>query len=83
MQVEHNGNSFSINIINPVHYASYVEYGHRQTPGRFAPALGKRLKKSFVEGQYMLKISENELRGQAPAIVQKKIEKYLKGAFDG
>lgn len=83
VQVKHSGNSFFINIINPVHYASYVEYGHRQTPGRFVPALGKRLKKSFVEGQYMLKISENELRDQAPALIQKKIEKYLKGAFDG
>ena len=25
-------------------YASYVEYGHRQEPGRYVPALGKRLK---------------------------------------
>ena len=31
-----------------------VEYGHRQTPGRYVPAIGKRLKKDFVPGKKML-----------------------------
>lgn len=81
LQVEKSSGSYVVTIINPVKYASYVEYGHRQEPGRFVPALGKRLKKSFVPGQYMLTISEKELETQAPAILQKRIIDFLKGAF--
>lgn len=33
-----------------VYYAPYVEHGHRQTPGRFVPAIGKRLVRDFVPG---------------------------------
>ena len=36
-------------------YAPHVEYGHRQTPGRFVPAIGKRLKASYVPGQHFLR----------------------------
>lgn len=36
-------------------YAPHVEFGHRQEPGRYVPAIGKRLKASYVEGQYFLK----------------------------
>lgn len=35
-------------------YAPHVEYGHRQTPGRYVPAIGKRLKASYVPGQHYL-----------------------------
>ena len=45
LSVEKSGNYYIIRVINPVRYASYVEFGHRQTPGRFVPAIGKRLKK--------------------------------------
>lgn len=38
-----------------VYYAVFVEKGHRQQPGRFVPAIGKRLKKSFVAGRPFLK----------------------------
>lgn len=75
------GSKYRIVIINPVKYASYVEYGHRQEPGRFVPALGKRLKASFVEGQYMLTISEKELQEQAPAILHRKLRRFLREAF--
>lgn len=36
-------------------YAPHVEYGHRQTPGRYVPAIGKRLKASYVPGQHFFK----------------------------
>lgn len=36
-------------------YAPHVEFGHRQEPGRYVPAIGKQLKASYVEGQYFLK----------------------------
>ena len=31
-----------------VKYAPYVEFGHHQEPGRYVPAIGKRLKVSWV-----------------------------------
>lgn len=31
-----------------VEYAPYVEFGHTQEPGRYVPAIGKRLVKSYV-----------------------------------
>ena len=71
------GNNYVVELINPTEYGSYVEYGHRQEPGRYVPAIGKRLKKGWVEGQFMLTISENEIREQAPAILEKKLNKWL------
>ena len=35
LSVEKSGSYYIIRVINPVRYASYVEFGHRQTPGRF------------------------------------------------
>lgn len=35
-------------------YAPYVELGHRQTPGRYVPAIGKRLVADHVDGKYFL-----------------------------
>jgi len=54
-----------------------VEYGHRQTPGRYVPALGKRLTRSFVPGQNMLTISEAELEAQAPKLIEARISQWL------
>ena len=64
------GNDYVIEIINPVEYASYVEFGHRT-----------RNHKGWVEGQFMLTISEDEIRKSAPRILEKKLETYLKGCF--
>lgn len=77
------GNDYICEIINPVEYASYVEYGHRQTPGRFVPQIGKRLKNGWVEGKFMLTISEKEIQNIAPKLIEKKLEKRLREIFDG
>lgn len=76
------GNKYHIDIINPVEYASYVEYGHRQEPGRYVPALGKQLKKAWVPGHFMLTISEAELNSMSDAILQKKLNKFMKDVFN-
>ena len=70
-------NNHVINIINQVEYATYVEYGHRQTPGRYVPALGKRLKSSWVKGQFMMTDSVREIQARAPQIVQRKLDEFL------
>lgn len=64
------GNVYQIDIINPVHYASYVEFGHRTRGG-----------KGWVNGRFMLTISEDELDVQASGILEKKLLKYLGDAF--
>ena len=81
LPITKSGNKYEIEIINPVHYASYVEYGHRQTPGRFVPALGKRLKTGWVKGKFMLTLSEKEVEKISSKLVEEKLLKYLEGVF--
>lgn len=70
-------------IFNPMEYASYVENGHRQQPGRFVPALGKTLKASWVEGRFMMKLSAEFVEKEGAAYVQREFEKYLRGHWNG
>lgn len=83
VKVTKSGNQYVIEIINPVEYASYVEFGHRQKPGRYVPALGRKLKKSWVPGKHMLTISEKEIQKIAPALLEKRIQEALRSVFDG
>lgn len=71
------GTQHNVNIINQVPYASYVEYGHRQEPGRYGPAINKRLKASWVPGQFMLTDSAHEINAKAPQIVKAKVNEFL------
>jgi hypothetical protein len=68
------GDNFMIEVYNPTEYAPFVEFGHRQTPGRFVPAIGKRLKNSWVEGKFMATISTKDLEREMPG--------HLKGFKD-
>lgn len=83
LPVEKSGNYYIIRVINPVQYASYVEFGHRQTPGRFVPAIGKRLKQGWVDGHYFLTLSEDDLERIAPAVLQKRLDKLLREVING
>lgn len=64
------GGVYIVEIINPVNYASYVEFGHRTSNH-----------KGWVEGRFMLTISEQELEADAPRILENKIKKYLGECF--
>lgn len=75
------GHTYTIEVINPVEYASYVESGHRQEVGRYVPAIGKKLKKGYVEEHYMLKFSEQDLERLAPAMLQRKLDNFLREVF--
>ncbi len=81
LKISRSGSVLKIEIVNPVEYASYVEYGHRQEPGRYVPALGKRLKQGWVKGHFMMTISEQELQSIAPKVLEQKIKKYLGGVL--
>lgn len=66
LTINHFGKTFVIEIVNPVEYASYVEYGHR-TPDH----------KGWVQGRFMLTISEQEIQEIAPKVLEAKIKKFL------
>ncbi len=64
------GDMYTITLTNETEYASYVEFGHRT-----------RNHKGWVKGQFMLTISEEELKRDAPNILEKKLKKMLEGCF--
>lgn len=66
LKINHVGNMLSIEIENPVEYASYVEYGHRTADHS-----------NWVIGRFMLTISEQELQTIAPKVLEAKINKFL------
>ena len=68
LTVHHFGDTYVIEIVNPVEYASYVEYGHRTANHS-----------GWVKGQFMMTISEQELQKIAPKVLENKIKKYLGG----
>lgn len=70
LTVNHFGDTYVIEIINPVEYASYVEFGHRTSNH-----------KGWVKGQFMMTISEQELQRIAPKVLEAKIKKYLGGCI--
>lgn len=47
-------------LLNTADYASYVNDGHRQEVGRYVPAIGRKLKKPWVEGKFMLEKAIHE-----------------------
>ena len=69
LKVFHYGDAYVIEIINPVHYAPYVEYGHRTRNG------------GWVEGRFMLTISAQEVQSDAPRVLQNKLKKKLGEVF--
>lgn len=81
LPVTYSGGIYTILIRNPVEYASYWEYGHRQRAGRYVPQLGLKLKKSFVDGSFALQVSEEEVAKIAPALLEKKLNKLLRSVF--
>lgn len=71
--VEKSGFIFEMDLSNNLEYADYVEYGHRQEPGRFVPAIGKRLKANYVSGYYMLRDGTNRLEESLPKSLEEAI----------
>lgn len=68
-------------VRNSADYARYVEYGHRQTPGRYVPDIKKRLVKSWVEGQFYNRTSAEELQSKIGEIM-KPVEKAFNETLD-
>ena len=69
LNVAHGSGIYTIEIVNPVYYAPYVEYGHRTKNG------------GWVEGKFMLTISEQEVQNDAPKILERKLQRKLGEIF--
>lgn len=63
------GSTYTIEIINPVEYASYVEFGHRTVNG------------GVVEGQYFFTKAQGELEIERESIIRNELDKFLKQYF--
>ena len=70
LEVQKSGGVFTVTIKNPVEYAQYVEYGHRTRKG------------GWVEGRFMLTISEQEVREITPALLERRLQRFLEERFD-
>lgn len=81
LPLEKQGDNYIITVVNNTEYASYVEYGHRQTPGRYVPQLGKSLKASWVKGRFMLTTSTQEIEQMTPRLLEQAIYQALKEVF--
>lgn len=69
LPITKSGHTYTIEVINPVEYASYVEFGHRTPKGGWVP------------GHYFLTLSEKDLEELAPGVIERKLEKLLKDVF--
>lgn len=65
-----NGDVYEIAIVNPIEYASYVEFGHRKPGG------------GFVAGRRMLTVSEQLLKTKSGAVIEKEVQKFLEDTFN-
>lgn len=72
------GDMLCVEIINPMEYASFVEWGHKQTPGRYVPQIGKKLVNDWVEGAHMMQISLDRIYAEMPARFNSEFTKWLK-----
>ena len=70
-EVKQEGDLYTIELVNPVYYASYVEYGHRTADH-----------KGWVPGKFVMTRAEAEIQRIAPKVLESKIKKYLEGIFN-
>ncbi|WP_313132638.1 HK97 gp10 family phage protein [Anaerocolumna sp.] len=74
LKVKKVGEIYEIEITNPVNYASWVDTGHR---------IYLKDKIGWVDGNFMVKITEEEMESQGPAIIERRLKAFLKEALDG
>ena len=91
------GKGFEILLVNPTEYATWVNDGHRQKPGRFIPGHflngrfyydptadgGMRLRQPFVKGREFVEkgILDLENTTLVESIIHKHLIKWWEGCF--
>lgn len=69
-RVELTNKVYTVRIGSALPYAQAVEEGHFQEVGRYVPAIGKKLKRAFVQGKHMI--------GNSIEIYQKELQESIK-----
>ena len=65
---------YTMAVGTDVDYAIYVELGHHQQPGRFVPAIKKRLVASYVQGKPFLRPAMEQSHGEFTKIFQTELK---------
>ena len=68
------GNKVTLLVGTNVYYAPYVELGHTQQPGRFVPAIKKRLVRSWVPGKPFLRPAFENHIGEICKVISDALE---------
>lgn len=69
LPIAKSGGNYTIEIVNPVEYASYVEFGHRTVNG------------GSVEGKYFLTTAEKIVENERQHILEMQLHRFLKRYF--
>jgi len=88
--VVQNGNTYSVEVFNPLEYALYVEKGHRGV----AIPMSKPVKRStkwrvmhtethWTEGKFMMEISVEEVNAEVEKLIKNKLKKFIASKFKG
>jgi len=64
------GTIYKIEIVNPIEYAEFVEFGHRKKNGE-----------GWVKGSFMLTIAERDLQRNLDEIVREKVDAFIMEAL--
>lgn len=76
--IVNDGKTYTVEIINPVEYAWYVENGHRTVGNNFTRDEASAFKVGWVEGKFMFKIAKEEIEKEIPKILDRKLKKFFK-----
>lgn len=76
----HEGLVFKVEIINPVPYAFYVEYGHRKVNNlKMSSEESKATKTGWVEGQFIFTDAKKEIEADLEKIIGNKLKTFFQG----
>lgn len=95
--VDQTKNGFEVTLYNRAQYATWVNDGHRQRPGRFIPGYwegkhfrydpnadgGMVLKKPWVKGRFFVEKSVIETEAVMEKLIEKQLIKWWKWCING
>ncbi len=70
--VTKHGDTYEVEIINPMEYAEYVEFGHRTANHT-----------GWVPGKFMLTLAERDLQRNMQKVIKRKLEALLQEVIGG
>lgn len=79
-EIQKQGDSYTIEVFDNTEYASFVENGHRTRKGK-----GKKSSlinsKAWVEGRFMMKLTEDDIAIRMPGYLNKLYDKLAEELF--